>query len=235
MYHIPYRKMAVATAFVLCTSLSSIGQTTPPPPPPPPAPAQPPKPPAKIESFEEAQQALQKAQADLERSLKELKIVIPAVPDKAELEKMISEIKLAAEAQVTARGLSESHRAEIQKEMAASLKNAQEALKSLKDNKQLQEQMKEVQQKVQQELKQARVSMEAAAEEMRQFDAFVNSLAADGLLQKEAYRVEEKDGKLLIDGKEQPAAVYEKHQAFLKKHKGLTITKDEDGLQIRKQ
>jgi hypothetical protein len=230
MVNIHFRKAVAATAFVLCATFTGIGQATPPPPPPA---AGAPKPPAKIENFEEAQQALQRAQAELARTLKDLKLSVPTLPDEHKLEAMIGEIKQAAEMQAAA-ALSEKKMEAVKKEMAVALIQAQEALVHLKNNKELQVQQAELQQKVQQHMKEAQVQMAAAAEEMKQFEHFVNSLAADGLIQKDAYHIEEKNGALIIDGKEQPAAVYEKHRTFLNKHKGLKITRDQAGLQVEK-
>ncbi|WP_132055828.1 hypothetical protein [Pseudocnuella soli] len=225
----PSHKMILATTLACGMFLAGTAQTAPPPP-------AAPKPPAKIENFEDAQKAIERAQAELAKSLKDLKVPVPPLPDVAEMNNMIRQLEQATAANIEATAqLSEAKRAEIKKELAVALQNAQEAIQHMRDSKDLQIHNATLQQKVAAEMKKAQEHMAAAATEMRQFEAFVNTLIADGLIQKDAYRVEEKAGKLLLDGKEQPSAVYEKHRSFLNKHKGLKITKDINGLQIKKE
>ncbi len=63
---------------------------------------------------------------------------------------------------------------------------------------------------------------------------FVDRLAAEGLIDKASYSIEENNGKIYINGEEQPGNVYEKHRSFLEQHKGLKIIKSETGLQVQK-
>ena len=84
-------------------------------------------------------------------------------------------------------------------------------------------------------MQKAKEDIEKAKAEMKAFEDFVNSLHADGFINKDgAYTIEIKEGKLIIDGKEQPAEVYNKHRAFLDKQKNTTIKKTADDFNIHK-
>ncbi|RYZ15510.1 MAG: hypothetical protein EOO16_27305, partial [Chitinophagaceae bacterium] len=68
-------------------------------------------------------------------------------------------------------------------------------------------------------------SMEKARAEMKEYEAFENNLAQAGLIDKNDYKIEHRDGKLFLNDKEQPAAVYQKYRGFLDKHKKFTWRK----------
>jgi hypothetical protein len=79
----------------------------------------------------------------------------------------------------------------------------------------------------------AKVEIEKAKVELKEYKTLVDDLDKQGLInKKDGYKIEHKDGKLLINGKDAPANVYEKHKAFLKKHETFSINQDEDNFNI---
>jgi hypothetical protein len=68
---------------------------------------------------------------------------------------------------------------------------------------------------------------------MKEYKAFVDGLANDGLInKKESYSIKHKDGKLIINDKEADAKTYDKYRSFLEKHKKFNIEKDIDDFDI---
>ncbi|TMI85636.1 MAG: hypothetical protein E6H10_02805 [Bacteroidetes bacterium] len=101
------------------------------------------------------------------------------------------------------------------------------------DMKKLDLQMKELGPKIEKEMEKAKVEIEKAKEEMKEYKAFVDGLDHDGLInKKEPYSIEHKNGELIINGKKQPANVYDKYRSFLQKHKTFNIKKSDDDFNI---
>ena len=68
---------------------------------------------------------------------------------------------------------------------------------------------------------------------LKELKAFEDGLEKDGLInKKENYTIEHKDGQLLINGKVQPQAVYDKYRSFLEKNKKFKLEKDENDFDI---
>jgi hypothetical protein len=86
---------------------------------------------------------------------------------------------------------------------------------------------------VEAELKKAKVEIEKAKTELKEYKAFEDGLEKDGLInKKENYTIEHSNGKLIINGKSQPEAVYNKYRSFLEKHKKFTLKKDDDNFKL---
>lgn len=108
------------------------------------------------------------------------------------------------------------------------------------DMKELQKELNEVTieiQKIQPQLKEelarARVEIEKAKKEIKEYKDFVDGLDKDGLLnKKEDYTIRNDNGKLIVNGKEAPSAVYEKYRKFLDKHTDLNIKKSENSFDV---
>ena len=67
----------------------------------------------------------------------------------------------------------------------------------------------------------------------RMLTVTLRNLEKDGLInKKQSYKIEHKEGQLLINGKLQPASVYDKYRSLLEKHKKLTIEKKDDDYNI---
>lgn len=89
---------------------------------------------------------------------------------------------------------------------------------------------------IEKSMRDAHESIEKAKVEMRAYQAFIEGLEKDGRINsKEGYTIENKNGQLIINGKQQPASVYNKYRTFLEKNKKLTIKKDKDGLHINNE
>jgi len=94
--------------------------------------------------------------------------------------------------------------------------------------------MKKIKPQIDEEIKKAKVEIDKAKVELREYKAFEDGLEKDGLInKKENYKIEHKDGQLIINGKAQPQSVYNKYRSFLEKHKNLTIEKNEDDFKVK--
>ncbi len=101
------------------------------------------------------------------------------------------------------------------------------------DMKKMEIEMKGLGPKIEKEMENAKASIEKAKVEMREYKSFVDGLEKDGLInKKEGYSIQHKNGELIINGKKQPADVYNKYRAFLKNHEKFTIKKSDDDFNI---
>ena len=93
--------------------------------------------------------------------------------------------------------------------------------------------LKNLKPQIEAELKKAKTEVEKAKKEMQDYKAFEDGLANDGLInKKEGYTIEHKDGKLIINGKTQPQAVYNKYRSFLDNHKKFKLEKNENDFDL---
>jgi hypothetical protein len=68
---------------------------------------------------------------------------------------------------------------------------------------------------------------------LKEYKAFEDGLEKDGLInKKENYSVEHKDGQLIINGKIQSEAAYNKYRSFLEKHKKFKLEKENDNFDM---
>jgi len=94
-------------------------------------------------------------------------------------------------------------------------------------------QMKDLQPQIEREMQKAKVQIENAKAEMKEYKSFVDGLESDGLINKnDDYSIQHKNGELIINGKQQPANVYDKYRDFLQKHKKFNIKKSNEGFNI---
>lgn len=101
------------------------------------------------------------------------------------------------------------------------------------DMKKMQEELKNVGPEVKKSLEKAKVEIEKAKAEMKEYKSFVDGLDHDGLInKKEPYSISHRDGKLVVNGKEVSAQVYQQYHSFLEKHPSFTIKKDKDDFDI---
>ena len=93
--------------------------------------------------------------------------------------------------------------------------------------------LKNLKPQIEAELKKAKTEVEKAKKEMQDYKAFEDGLANDDLInKKEGYTIEHKDGKLIINGKTQPQAVYNKYRSFLDNHKKFKLEKNENDFDL---
>jgi hypothetical protein len=93
--------------------------------------------------------------------------------------------------------------------------------------------LKDLKPRIEQDLAKAKVEIEKAKTELKEYKVFVDGLDKDGVIKKnEPYTIKHKDGELLINGKKASADTYNKYRAFLEKHPSFSIDKDEDDFDI---
>lgn len=121
--------------------------------------------------------------------------------------------------------------AKIQKEVQESLakvdwtkmKAELEKVKDI-DFKKIQDEMKELGPKVEKELKKAKIEIEKAKAEIKEFKNFTEGLESDGLInKKEGFTLKHNDGELFINGNKASQMTYTKYRSFLEKHKQFNI------------
>jgi len=83
--------------------------------------------------------------------------------------------------------------------------------------------------RLEKELAEARVEIEKAKTEIKEYKVFVDGLDKEGLINKKGnYSLEHKNGELLINGKKAAAQVTEKYRSFLDKHPKFKLEKTDD-------
>lgn len=190
------------------------------------------------ESMQRIDIDMTKMKADLEKSLKD----IDANKIKADVEKAMKEFdseKMKAELQ---KALKEVDAQKIQAEVQASIAkiDIEKMKKELEEvNKidlgKIKADMEKMKPELEKSLREAGESIEKAKEEIKEYKGFIDALHTDGLINKNNnYKVEHKNGELIINGKKQSTGAYNKYKSFLDKHKNITIEKEEGGLTINK-
>ena len=206
----------------------------------------------KITDLDEAIRELDKGLMDVERELKEkdwkkMEAEIKASMKEIDVAKMQADVEKAIKAidveKINAdiqKAIKEVDTEMIKAEIAASL--ARVDMKKIKaemekirevDVKDIQLEMEKIKPQVEASLKDAKLSIEKAKAELKEYKTFLDALEKDGLInKKEQYSVTHKDGKLTVNGKEQPESIYNKYRIFLGKHKSFTINRDNDDFNI---
>jgi hypothetical protein len=176
----------------------------------------------------------EKLKADLERSLKDLDLSKSKIDlkelDKIDAEKIKSEIREAMK-NIDATRLKEELNNSMAKVDFDKMKVEMQRLKEIEMPK-LEREMKEMGPKLEKTMHEARASIEKAKGEIQEYKEFQNGLEKDGLINKDNYSIQHVDGVLKINGKVQPAEVYNKYKTFLDKHKDFDMQKNENGFNI---
>lgn len=82
-------------------------------------------------------------------------------------------------------------------------------------------------------LEEARLGVEKAKIEIKEYKVFVDGLEKDGLInKKEEYTIKHENGELFINGKKASEATYNKYKNFLEKRKKFTIEKSADDFDL---
>lgn len=88
---------------------------------------------------------------------------------------------------------------------------------------------------IQKSMEKAKVDIENAKVEIKEYKDFVDGLDKDGKLNKKgSYTIKHKDGELFINGKKADDATYSKYRSFLEKYKSFKIEKSDDDFNIRR-
>ena len=214
----------------------------------------------KIKDIDDVLIEIEKAEAEVKRSMQEIDFSKIDKELKEAMKKLDADmVKMQADLEAH---LKDIDKLKIQQEVTASLKNleavdAEKIRKNVEesiakidmekikaevarvkeiDTKKIEEHLKNIQPEIERSMLQAKEDMEKAKAEMRAFKTFIDDLEKEGLInKKEGYQIEIKESTLLINGKEQSAEVYNKHRDFLQKHKNTTIKKTDDDFNIHKQ
>lgn len=192
--------------------------------------ATPPPPPAserKIKNFDDVQVELDRVQKQLEELQQRGLPEPPAVPD----------IDFAETERALARASRELRRVEIPRaQMTLARRQMEQARREMvrvqADMPRLQAEVRRSQEGARRSLAEARVNVARAREESKEYKTFEDELVSAGLISRDSYQLEHRDGKFFINGKEQPAAIYQKYRSFLDKHKKFRWTKSEQSLNI---
>ena len=168
-----------------------------------------------------------KIQMEIDKAMKE----VDMEKIKAQVEKATSEIDAAKIDKEIKESLASVDWEKMKKDMDEVKKIDMSKLDA--DMKKIEIEMKGLGPKIEKEMENAKASIEKAKAEMKEYRSFVDALEKDGLInKKETYTIQHKNGELIINGKKQPADVYNKYGSFLKKHDKFTIKKSDDDFNI---
>jgi hypothetical protein len=175
-----------------------------------------------------------KVKLEMEQTLKEL-----------DMEKIKSQIELATkgfDAEKMQKELKESFDKVDWEKMKKEMEEAKlhmdeikkiDMTKMAEEMKKVEKEMKELGPKMEKEMAKAKVEIEKAKEEMKEYKSFIDGLEKDGLInKKDGYSIQHKNGELIINGKKQPADVYNKYRSFLEKHKKFSVKKSDNDFNI---
>ena len=121
----------------------------------------------------------------------------------------------------------ENIKAELERSKNVDMKKAQEELQKA------QKELERMGPELRNSLQEAKKEMEKAKAELQLYKELVDGLDQDGLINKdEAYELEHRDGKLLINGQAASNETYKKYRKVLDKKKEFRLRKSDDGLRI---
>lgn len=177
---------------------------------------------------------MDKVKMDIDKAMKE----VDMEKVKAEIENAVKEIDAAKIERDVKESLAKVDW-EKMKEQMEKMKDQVEEIKNIDmskvktDMQRVEKEMKEMAPRIEKEMEKAKIDIEKAKEEMKEYRSFVDGLEKDGLInKKEGYSIQHKNGELIINGKKQPADVYNKYRSFLEKHKKFTMKKTDDDFNI---
>ena len=196
------------------------------------------KPQKRFKDVDDALAELDHARADLDKTLKEidwntmqgdLKDAMKNLNSdlknhSADLKKALQEIdveKIKRDVEASTAMIDWDHvKAELQKVKEINLDSLKLNLEKLKPE-------------LEKNLQDAREQIEKAKSNMQEYQGFVNDLEQDGLIrQKDGYKIEHRNGQLLINGKQQSSGVTDKYRTFLEKNQKFTLEKTDGNLKI---
>ena len=174
---------------------------------------------------------MQKLQEEVNKAMKEVDVQ----KIHAELDKAASQVDEAKIQKEIKESLAQVDMEKINKELKKQMDLVQKIdMKKVEvEMDKVKMQMKDLQPQIEREMQKAKVQIEKAKAEMKEYKSFVDGLEGDGLINKnDDYSIEHKNGELIINGKKQPANVYDKYRDFLQKHRKFNIKKSNEGFNI---
>jgi chromosome segregation ATPase len=186
---------------------------------------------------------MEKVKAEIEKATKD----IDAAKIKMEIDKAMKDVDMEKVKAEIEKAVKEIDAAKIEQDVKASLakvdwekmKQEMEEIKKIDmskvdaDMKKVEKELKDLGPKIEKEMEKAKLDIEKAKVEIKEYKNFVDGLEKDGLInKKEDYSIQHKNGELFINGKKQPADVYNKYREFLDKHKKINIKKSDGNFNI---
>ncbi len=152
---------------------------------------------------------------------------------KAEMEKAMKEIdveKLQAQIKESFREVDmEKIKKEMEKVRDIDMKKLEADLSKMK------EELKDIGPRIDKELANAKVEIEKAKVEIKEFKGFVDGLEKDGLIsKKEGFTLKHENGELFINGKKASEQVYNRYRDFLQKHKKFNMVQNDKDFDLDK-
>lgn len=217
----------------------------------------------KARDFDAVLSELERSEAEMQRSLKEVDgekiekeireamktMEIDMAKMKVDIEKAMKEIdgeKINREIQAA---LKEVDAEKISKEVKESLakvdmqkvqvemQRAKEEMQKVKeiDMSKMKAELEKIGPEIEKAMKEANVSIEKARKEITSYKNLVDALDKDGLVNKNSnYKIEYKNKELTINGKKLAADAEQKYSQYLSDKEHFTLEKNEDGLDIKK-
>ena len=194
-----------------------------------------------------------KIQADVERAMKEVDMAairkqvdealkqIDTEKMKADIEKAMASIDKEKMRIDLEKAMKEIDAEKIRAQVEASLskidrQKIEQELQKVReiDMVKVQNEMRDLRPKIEKAMAEAGESLEKAKAELTNYKTLIDGLDKEGLIRKEgSFTIQYKSGKLLIDGKEQPASLVKKFP-FLENQRDFTIKQDKDDFNIDK-
>lgn len=214
-----------------------------------------------IRDLDDALSELDKGEAEMQKALKEFDgdklsreiheamkgLNVDMAKMKEEMARTVKEIdvqKINAEVQ---KGLADAQKnlaqidvEKIKAEVQASLSKIDmdkmkvelEKIKEI-DVEKIKKEMEGIRPQIEKSLQAAKKDIENARQEITAYKELVNALDKDGFLKKDTnYKVEYKNGQLIVNGKTLSAGETKKYNEFLNGKKDFTLQRDEEGMNI---
>jgi len=179
---------------------------------------------------------MKKMQLDMEKSMRD----VDFQKIQKEIDQSMAKIDFPNMEKEMAKAMKEIDAVKIQKEVQESMQKIDfdkmriemDRIKDI-DMEKMQADLDKIGPEIEKSLENAKVEIEKAKAEMKEYHEFVDGLEKDGLLKrKEGYTIKHKDGELFINDKKATDATYKKYKPFLDKHKKFTIEKSDDDFNI---
>jgi TolA-binding protein len=181
----------------------------------------------------EAMQALKLKDLDLGKMKEEMEKAFSKVDMekmKAEMKEAFAKLDIEKVKEEMDKAFSKVDMEKVKEEMSklkeVDMDNFKEGMEKLK------EEMKDLGPRIEKEMSKARIDIDKAKEDIKEYKSFVDGLESDGLINKKEYTLKHSDGELFINGKKASEQTYNKYRSFLEKHKKFTIEKSNDNFNI---
>ncbi|MBC7946889.1 MAG: hypothetical protein H7Y42_03340 [Chitinophagaceae bacterium] len=182
----------------------------------------------------EVQESMAKLHIDMDKLHEELKTGMKELDGKEfkmEMENLLKEVDMQKIQKEVQESLSKMDWDKMKKELDEVKKIDFSELE--KEMEKVKIEMKELGPKIEKELQGAKIEIEKAKAELKEFKTFVDGLEKDGLIKKnETYTIRHENGELFINDKKASSETYNKYKTFLHKHKDFNLKKTDDDFDL---